>query len=100
MAFKALWSFTALGNVMFFALREFFFGPVTFQGNMHTILITPLDKWDEEKQVLRLDLKILLPLLAISIFVCISVATVRRKMFEQSSKFKNPFKNVNLSLVV
>ena len=69
-------------------------------------------------------MKILLPLLAISIFVCISVATVsaatslffkdetvidiiklvhwkvRRKMFEQSSKFKNPFKNVNLSLVV
>ena len=92
-------------------LPEICFGPVTFQVNIHTLLVTSLAKWDQAKQVhsrvflttaiwlssslfpnlpnlsprhqpcdhnqvLRLDLKIILPLLATSTFVFITVAAV------------------------
>ena len=137
--FKAMWLLIALGNVLFFVVRgsyifelylyyligqpllpEICFGPVTFQVNIHTLLVTSLAKWDQAKQVqsrvsfcqkafvttaillssslfpspltlnpqpfdhiqvLRLDLKIILPLLATSTFVFITVAAVSNFSF-------------------
>ena len=107
-------------------LPEICFGPVTVQGNIHTLLINPLSKWDQAKQVhnlhsnhllqlnhfqdnfwqkpgavhlthfqlnhfedkltmhqvLRLDLKIILPVLLTSTFVIVSVAVVRNTYYE------------------
>ena len=142
--FKAMWLLIALGNVLFFVVRgsyifepsivsilyyligqpllpEICFGPVTFQVNIHTLLVTSLAKWDQAKQVqnrifvttaiwlssslfpnlpnlsprhqpcdynqvLRLDLKIILPLLATSTFVFITVAAVSNFLKEYYPK--------------